>query len=68
MIPGPVDYVEFEFSFDMQDPIAEHRASLVAEVVLSIPGVRLTHSTPAKRVGLEGEVGPATVVLTSTLR
>ena len=44
LVPGPVDFVEPEFSFDMQDPIAEYRASLVAEVALSIPGVRLNHS------------------------
>jgi hypothetical protein len=44
LVTGPVDFVEPEFSFDMQGPIAEYRASLVAVAALSIPGVRLTHS------------------------
>lgn len=55
LVPGPVDFVEPEFSFDMQDHIAEYRASLVAEVALSIPGVAAQAFGRAKLVGLEGE-------------
>jgi hypothetical protein len=43
LVPGPVDFDEPSFSYDMQDPIAEYRASMVAEVALSIPGVERTH-------------------------
>src|SRR5262245_9050123 len=44
LVPGPVDFVEPCYSTDVQDPIAEYRAGLIAEVALSIPGVQLTHS------------------------
>ena len=52
-IPGPVDFDEPADSTDMQDPIAEYRASLVAEAALSIPGVERT-IWRCKLVGLEG--------------
>jgi hypothetical protein len=44
LAPGSVDFDAPSFSFDMQDPVAESRASLVAEVMLSVPGMRLTRS------------------------
>src|SRR5262245_62044131 len=43
LVPGPVDFDEPAYSTDMQDPIAEYRASMVAEVALSIKGVKRTH-------------------------
>jgi hypothetical protein len=63
LVPGPVDFDEPSFSYDMQDPIAEYRASMVAEVALSIPGVERTY-VGCQAGGTGGPDGQATAVLT----